>query len=320
MYYAQHPSYHQQQPQHGDFYESDRQYMKASQHAAHPFGAVGSETMRFDPVVGQTQEHINAVDQRFAHGQSGYEGYYAQERAQYLQQQAQAPPSVAQDEAPGASGVALSGWLAHAVWDLCMNPFEPIVRPGEEKQETGTVSPASYGSECVDKTGQMTARSVLTQLYPDYSAYGYSTDSAHQSPYDPLYSAVSSPDLVSLRELRDPYVGSPVSGHSSPAMLCHNPYGLMANPSQAFVEFVHRTLSQTLLSPTAVVLALWYIRRLAIHSGGGADGIMLRAILSSAVSHPNGCGGEEAAQRVLTLGLACSNKWLDDNTFTNKSW
>lgn len=102
-------------------------------------------------------------------------------------------------------------------------------------------------------------------------------------------------------------------------MTRHNPFALASKPSQGFHDFVHRTLSQTLLSPTAVVLSLWYIRRMAIHTGGGSNGSQLRHALRIA-AQTGRLGGEDAVQRVLTLGLACSNKWLDDNTFTNKSW
>lgn len=316
-----------QQQQYGDYYCNEHySYIKASHPprggVANPFGAVGSETMRFDSMSAQAEEQASDSYQAYSHLQPGvsigYENAYGRDaQAQYSRQhslgveQVQQPQPLVEEPAP-TSGVGLSGWLAEAVWQLCTVPFEPT---GSSQQDRTNVA------EYVEKAEQLIVNLALTSLYPDYSAFGNHVDSAHYSPCSQNYSGFSSPDVVSFRELRDPMSNgaSPIM-HSPSNRMMMNPYGLRTKPSQAFVEFVHRTLSQTLLSPTAVVLSLWYIRRLAIHSGGDADGIMLRQMLHQSASDMNGRGGEEAAQRILTLGLACSNKWLDDNTFTNKSW
>lgn len=320
------PFQQQQQQQYGgEYYGNDQYpYTKASHlprgGVANPFGAVGSETVRFDSVPRQTQEQVS-MDQQQAYslaaqvgGKAGaYEvsAYGQDAAAPYQQQNMQVEqPQPVVEEVAITSGVGLSGWLAEAVWQLCTVPFEPI---------GGKQMPAEY---VVNEATRTTVNSVLTSLCPDYSAaFGNDVDFTHYSPRSRNWSGFSSPDVVSYRELYDPASGyaSPIVGSPS-SRFASNPFGLRSKPSQAFVEFVHRTLSQTLLSPTAVVLSLWYIKRLAIHSGGAADGIMLRQMLHRSVSDMNGCGGEEAVQRILTLGLACSNKWLDDNTFTNKSW
>jgi len=317
----------QQQQQYGDYYGNEHySYPKASHPprggVANPFGAVGSEAMRFDPMSAQAEEQASDPYQAYSHLQPGapigYENAYGQDaHTQYPRQhsidveQIRQPQPLAEEPAP-TSGVGLSGWLAEAVWQLCTVPFEPSGSPQQGR---------SNFAEYVKEADQLTNNLALTSLYPDYSAFGNHVDSAHFSPCSQNYSGFSSPDVVSFRELKDSMSDSvsPVMNSSSNRMTM-NPYGLRTKPSQAFVEFVHRTLSQTLLSPTAVILSLWYIRRLAIHSGGDADGLMLRQMLHRSASDMNGRGGEEAAQRILTLGLACSNKWLDDNTFTNKSW
>ena len=309
-----------QQQYAGEYYGNDQYpYTKASHlprgGVANPFGAVGSETLRFDSVSRQSQEQVSMEQQAYslAHvgGKTGYEaGGFVQDAGAQFEQQAMQFEQPVVEEVAITSGVGLSGWLAEAVWQLCMVPFEPI---GDKHVATEYV---------LDKATRFTVNSVLTYLCPDYSAtFANEMDFAHYSPQSRNWSGFSSPDVVSYRELYDASSGyaSPVIGSPS-SRFASNPFGLRSKPSQAFVEFVHRTLSQTLLSPTAVVLSLWYIKRLAVHSGGGADGIMLRQMLHRSVSDMNGCGGEEAVQRILTLGLACSNKWLDDNTFTNKSW
>ena len=88
-------------------------------------------------------------------------------------------------------------------------------------------------------------------------------------------------------------------------------------PPASFTRFAHQTLAQTLIQPTGVMLALWYISRSPIHEGGGEQGRQFRDGLRNC---GDGATGEEIAKRVLTLGLAWANKWLEDNTYTNRSW
>jgi len=90
-----------------------------------------------------------------------------------------------------------------------------------------------------------------------------------------------------------------------------------STPPTSFTRFAHQTLAQTLIQPTGVMLALWYISRAPIHEGGGDEGRKFREGLRNC---GDGATGEEIAKRVLTLGLAWANKWLEDNTYTNRSW
>jgi hypothetical protein len=146
----------------------------------------------------------------------------------------------------------------------------------------------------------------------DLASYSLDGGFGDSSPYS-LYP--SRGNYVSSGNVSPIHVSPPVTSYRS--LLAHNPYGLPPTVSREFMDFVSRTLSQTLLSPAAVLLTLWYIRRFAVHTGGGESGATLRQVLTEAVIRK---GPEAAVQRVVVLGLACSNKWLDDNTFTNKSW
>lgn len=79
--------------------------------------------------------------------------------------------------------------------------------------------------------------------------------------------------------------------------------GLLAvRPTKAFRSFVASVISQTNLPPTALSLALFYIYRLKTTAP--------RPIMAHANSE----------YRVFTTALVLANKFLDDNTFTNKSW
>ncbi|CEG69023.1 hypothetical protein RMATCC62417_05173 [Rhizopus microsporus] len=76
----------------------------------------------------------------------------------------------------------------------------------------------------------------------------------------------------------------------------------MANmTSRAFKKFCRQILSATQLSESVVLLSLKYIAILLHNSPGiqGADG---------------------SEYRLFTVALMLANKYLDDNTFTNKTW
>jgi hypothetical protein len=84
----------------------------------------------------------------------------------------------------------------------------------------------------------------------------------------------------------------------------------------------------TLLQPSAIFLAILYIVRLPVFFGAIALGpdhakeLRFRIVLLGEV-----CGGldREAMEasapfRLIVLGCMLANKWLDDHTFSNKTW
>ncbi|KAI0832328.1 hypothetical protein BC628DRAFT_1406818 [Trametes gibbosa] len=101
-----------------------------------------------------------------------------------------------------------------------------------------------------------------------------------------------------------------------------------ACPPNHLASSVHSMLLSTLLQPSAIFLALWYIVRLPVFFGPvgltpehekeirfraellgeahlGADREMIEAY---------------APFRLVLLGCMLANKWLDDHTFSNKTW
>ncbi|KAK8845485.1 hypothetical protein IAR55_006198 [Kwoniella newhampshirensis] len=75
---------------------------------------------------------------------------------------------------------------------------------------------------------------------------------------------------------------------------------LMVHPSSQFSEFVARLLQVTMVSHSVTVVALLYVYRLKMNN--------------QFFSTP----GSE--QRPFVAGLMLSNKYLDDNTYTNSTW
>jgi len=70
------------------------------------------------------------------------------------------------------------------------------------------------------------------------------------------------------------------------------------------------------ISPTAVVVAVWFLTGLGLHQGDGVKGTALRKYLGD-----QRWGDLEAVEkRIATLGLLLAGKWLDDNSFLTKSW
>ncbi|CAE7173667.1 unnamed protein product [Rhizoctonia solani] len=110
---------------------------------------------------------------------------------------------------------------------------------------------------------------------------------------------------------------------------------------QPLVAFVHAVLSQTLASPQCAALGLYYLVKLPVRLGSTAvSAVPLWNVAVDAEGHtaytsvPDrkhaaragfvaelyGPGGEDVPYRLAALALMLGNKWLDDHTFTNKTW
>ncbi|KAG1753796.1 uncharacterized protein EDB91DRAFT_417717 [Suillus paluster] len=90
---------------------------------------------------------------------------------------------------------------------------------------------------------------------------------------------------------------------------------------------VHSLLMSTLLQPSAVLLALWYIARLPVYFGGvplGLEQVKERRFRAELLDTTGGIDGKtleaNATFRLIVLGCMLANKWLDDHTFSNKTW
>ncbi|KAG6878247.1 hypothetical protein C0993_010019 [Termitomyces sp. T159_Od127] len=100
------------------------------------------------------------------------------------------------------------------------------------------------------------------------------------------------------------------------------------SPPSLLTTSVHSLLLSTLLQPSAVFLALWYITRLPVYANAMPLGpelhkeAGLRAALFGDLYNglDKEVGGSSAPFRLIVLGCMLANKWLDDHTFSNKTW
>ncbi|KAA1466294.1 hypothetical protein DENSPDRAFT_767396 [Dentipellis sp. KUC8613] len=100
-------------------------------------------------------------------------------------------------------------------------------------------------------------------------------------------------------------------------------------PPPQLASSIRSLLMSTLLQPSAIFLAMWYLIRLPIFLGPLGFGpecvkeIRFRAeLLGSSEWHH---AGQETLEtqvpfRLVVLGCMLANKWLDDHTFSNKTW
>ncbi|KAF8310911.1 cyclin PHO80-like protein, partial [Cantharellus anzutake] len=71
--------------------------------------------------------------------------------------------------------------------------------------------------------------------------------------------------------------------------------------SAEFISFLGTLLSTTQVSQSVIILSLYYIYRLKL-------------------SNPHIRGMEGSEFRLAVIALMLANKFLDDNTYTNKTW
>ncbi|KZT74299.1 hypothetical protein DAEQUDRAFT_761172 [Daedalea quercina L-15889] len=100
-------------------------------------------------------------------------------------------------------------------------------------------------------------------------------------------------------------------------------------PPSHLASSTHSMLLSTLLQPSAIFLALWYIVRLPVFFGPvNLDSerhrkeIRFRTELlgEAHLSYDRDAIESYAPFRLILLGCMLANKWLDDHTFSNKTW
>jgi hypothetical protein len=83
----------------------------------------------------------------------------------------------------------------------------------------------------------------------------------------------------------------------------------------------------TILQPSAIFLALKYISLLPVYLGPmylSSESTSERDFRDALLGHPDAYDREEqeteAPFKLIVLGFMFANKWLDDHTFSNKTW
>ncbi|KAI1795146.1 hypothetical protein LXA43DRAFT_65987 [Ganoderma leucocontextum] len=101
-----------------------------------------------------------------------------------------------------------------------------------------------------------------------------------------------------------------------------------SSPPIHLITSTHSMLLSTLLQPSAIFLALWYIVRLPVFFGPVGLGpehakeMRFRAELlgDAHLGTDREVIEAYAPFRLILLGCMLANKWLDDHTFSNKTW
>ncbi|KAJ7667733.1 hypothetical protein DFH06DRAFT_1267857 [Mycena polygramma] len=88
-----------------------------------------------------------------------------------------------------------------------------------------------------------------------------------------------------------------------------------SSPPSYLANAIHSVLLSTLLQPSAVFLAIWYIVRLPVYF----DAVALNADYVKELRFRD-ANEASAPFRLVVLGCMLANKWLDDHTFSNKTW
>jgi hypothetical protein len=99
-------------------------------------------------------------------------------------------------------------------------------------------------------------------------------------------------------------------------------------PPSYLATSVHSLFQSTLLQPSAILLALWYIVRLPVYFGAvgfGQEHVKELRFRVELLGDSRGGADREALEmnapfRLILLGCMLANKWLDDHTFSNKTW
>jgi hypothetical protein len=218
-----------------------------------------------------------------------------------------AAPPIAEDPAVTKDilTTALSQWYAERVVELLIQPgfFRPGVtgadpalwgRAGRERDEWRRVGRAVPRE--TNSWGRMGMEPIPSPRY---------APAVPAAPSPPRVRSDSRPRHAEF-EQRDPF---------------NLGIDLSRGPSDTLVAFVKSLMAQMTVSPVGLFSALWFLQGLGWHAGDGAKGARLRAFLQSLwhrAEQPVEAEGIE--RRIVVLGMLLANKWLDDNTFTNRSW
>lgn len=92
------------------------------------------------------------------------------------------------------------------------------------------------------------------------------------------------------------------AGNPETNCLSSIPFSKLSIPTAAFKQFTMNVIKHTQLAPTAVSLALYYILR-------------LKQFSTTPI-----VGNANSEYRVFSVALILANKFLSDNTYTNKTW
>lgn len=223
------------------------------------------------------------------------------------------------------------------------SPLEPVTPFGEfvdravaEPQSCSSMDNSRYGTQNVIASHYEHNQPTL-EVYKPPPVFPSISDFPKEP--DPIVDTVTPSATVGYKTLAEPlseWVANYVwkictTGFSLPpaftvASMNAGPYAV--KPPSDLVPSIHSLLLSTLLQPSAVLLAIWYIVRLPVYFGAAPlspefpkERAFRAALLGDGYAgFETGASDASAAFRLVVLGCMLANKWLDDHTFSNKTW
>ncbi|KAJ6516171.1 hypothetical protein C8R45DRAFT_234522 [Mycena sanguinolenta] len=235
---------------------------------------------------------------------------------------------VFEDQSPGA----------YSGPDAASSPIGPVTPFGEfVDRAVAAEEYATYGQSLSAKS-QVAQQEHCGSLHQSYDpAAEYHTRPNEDVAAAPAPEVVTPSATSGYRKLAEPlsdwianYVWKAcTTGFSLPSAFSR-PSGNVVQQRSSFPpsylgNAVHSVLLSTLLQPSAVFLALWYIVRLPVYYDAAALGPdYVKELRFRAALLGNGLDQDvteaSAPFRLIVLGCMLANKWLDDHTFSNKTW
>jgi hypothetical protein len=109
--------------------------------------------------------------------------------------------------------------------------------------------------------------------------------------------------------------------------MTHSSLDYAPHPPAHLAESVRRLLWSTSLQPAAICMAMHYIYRLPVHlapiylaPSEDREVKFRKALLGEPDAEEREEMEAQAPFRLIVLGFMLANKWLDDHTFSNKTW
>lgn len=241
------------------------------------------------------------------------------------------------------------------VWPRVDNAFAPVLEDDSDDMMNGDLGSSPIGpmtpfAEYVDRviaTSDVTTVSDQLQLRQD-SLYQYGIQSYNMVDYQYAdqvkQESVASVDSAPSASTKYKMFAEPMADWivSYVWKVCKNSIALPPavsryTPSMSGQQpaptapmhlsaSVHSLLMSTLLQPSAVFLAMWYIARLPVYFSGFTLGLEAKewSFRDELLDATGGIDGKtleaNATFRLIVLGFMLANKWLDDHTFSNKTW
>ncbi|KAJ6627556.1 hypothetical protein B0H10DRAFT_2173623 [Mycena sp. CBHHK59/15] len=219
--------------------------------------------------------------------------------------------------------------------DVGSSPLGPVTPFGEYVDRAVAAEPYTKYDESLSVKSQGSRQEHCgsgCQSY-DTSAYQFADQTKEQAPAPEVVTPSATSGYRKLAEPLSDWVANYVwkacsTGFSLPSVFSRSA-GVVkqrsGSPPSYLANAVHSLLLSTLLQPSAVFLALWYIVRLPVYYDAAAlssdyvKELRFRATLLGA-SLDEDTTEASTPFRLVVLGCMLANKWLDDHTFSNKTW